>query len=96
MIRSDEIRRILRKQPFEPIQLALTDGRSVLIRHPDQATVSERVMFVGLAKIKRTGPLATPRSGDEIAKDWLLIDLLHIATIEPTNGGGNRRSSRRR
>ena len=87
---------MLKKQPFEPILLALTDGRSVLIRHPDQATVSERVMFVGLAKIRRTGPLATPRSGEEIAKDWLLIDLLHIATIEPANGAGNGRARRKR
>jgi len=51
-------------------------------------------MFVGLAKIKRTGPLATPRSGDEIAKDWMLIDLLHMATIEPANG--SRPQQRRR
>jgi len=35
MIQSDEIRRILKKHPFDPIHLALTDGRSVLIRHPD-------------------------------------------------------------
>ena len=96
MVRSDEVRRVLKKQPFEPLQFCLTDGRAIIVKHPDQATVSERVLFVGLTKVKRTGPLSTPASGEEIAKDWIIVDLLHIATIEPANGAGHGRSKRKR
>ena len=42
--------------------------------------------LVGLATIERSGPLATPRSGDAIARDWLIVNLLHIATVDPIDG----------
>lgn len=82
-MRAADIVDLLKKERFEPFVLGLSDGRSVLIRHPDQAVVTERHILVGLAKIGRSKPLATPASGDTIAKDWMLVNVLHVTTIEP-------------
>ncbi len=97
MMRPEEFRKILRTQPFEPVRIGLSDGRSILVRHPDQVVVADRHVLVGLAKLERSKPLATPRSGDAIAKDWMIINLLQITAIEPDNGANGRsRSPRRR
>ena len=89
-MRPTELRKLLKTEPFEPIRLGLSDGRAVTIRHPDQAVVAERHLLVGLATIERSGPLATPRSGQAIARDWLIVNLLHIATVEPADGSSPR------
>ncbi|MCH7720230.1 MAG: hypothetical protein IH988_04470 [Planctomycetes bacterium] len=81
---------MLKAKPFEPIRVGLSDGRSVLIRHPDQAVVTERNLIVGLATIERSGPMATPRTGDAIARDWILINLLQITGVEPADGTARR------
>jgi hypothetical protein len=93
-MRSNDIKKILKAEPFVPIRLGLSDGRSVIIRHPDQAVVTDRKMFMGLAKVTRSTGLRTPASGDTFAKDWMFIDLLHIVSIEPdegSNGNGQKR-----
>lgn len=97
-MQADEVRVLLKARPFEPIELGLSDGRKVLIRHPDQAAVSNRKVFVGLAKIHQPRRLASPTDGDEIAKDWILIDVVHIVSAEPVNGhkSGVQRRTRRR
>ena len=94
-MRPADIRKLLKAEPFQPIQVGLSDGRSVLIRHPDQAVVSERCVFFGLATIERSGPLATPTSGDAIAPDWILLNLLQITSVEPINGVRRRRPKRK-
>jgi hypothetical protein len=96
-MRPAELRNVLRAEPFTPVQIGLSDGRCVIVRHPDQAVVSERVLFVGLAKLERSKPLATPRTSDAIAKDWLMVNLLQVTSIEPANGkNGNSRRGKRR
>ena len=85
-MRPTDLKKLLRTEPFEPICLGLTDGRSVLMRHPDQVVVSERHVYAGLAKIGRSGPMTTPRSGESLARDWILANLLHITSAEPANG----------
>jgi hypothetical protein len=92
----EEVRTLLRRRPFTPIELGLSDGRSVLIRHPEQAAVSRRTMYVALVKVKPgLQRFVTPPSGDTIAKDWMLLDLLHIVNAEPVNGEANGRKPRR-
>ena len=93
-MRPNDLKKLLKSEPFEPIMLALSDGRSVTIRHPNQAVVSERHVLVGLASIERSGPLRTPSTGKAIARDWIIVNLLHIASIEPA--GANGRKPRRR
>jgi len=96
MMRPDEIRKLLRVDRFEPLRIGLSDGRCILVRHPDQVVVAERHLLVGLAKLERSKPLATPRSGEAIAKDWMIINLLQITAIEPINGANGRPRSQRR
>ena len=90
------LKRLLRMEPFEPVRLGLSDGQSVLIRHPDQVVVSERYIYVGLTKLERSRPLATPRSGDATARDWLWVNLMHVTTIEPANTNTNTTRPKRR
>lgn len=90
-----ELKEILKARPFEPILLGLSDGRSVLIRHPDQVVVTRRTLFVGLAELGRSRPLSTPRAAAAIPKDWLWVNLVHVATVEPAEQNGRARSRRR-
>jgi hypothetical protein len=90
VMRSTDIKKLLKAQPFLPLRVGLSDGRSVLIRHPDQVVVAERHLVVGLATIERSGPLATPRSRDAVARDWLIVNLVHIVTLEPADGAAGR------
>jgi len=93
-----DLRKLLKAETFEPVRLGLSDGRSVLIRHPDQVVVSDRHVYVGLARLERSAPLATPRRGDSLPKDWLWLSILHVVSVEPANGragAGKRRSLRR-
>lgn len=94
-MRANDLKKLLKGDPFSPIRIGLSDGRSVLIRHPDQAVVAERHLLVGLATIERSGPMETPSGSEAIAKDWLIVNLLHIATIEPANGHSNGRKRHR-
>ena len=95
-MRPNDLRKLLKTQPFEPIRLGLSDGRSLLIRHPDQVVVSERKLYAGLTKVQRSRPLATPQSGDSFAPDWVLVDLHHIVSAEPEDGGTAKRTGKRR
>jgi hypothetical protein len=89
-MRPNDLKKLLKAEPFAPIRLGLSDGRSVLIRHPDQAVVAERHVLVGLATIERSGPLATPRSSTAVARDWLIVNLLHIAVVESVDAANAR------
>ena len=93
-----DIRKILKSEPFRPIRIGLSDGRCVLVRHPEQVVVSDRYIYVALAKLETSLPLATPKTGDAIAKDFIWVNLLHIATVEPDekNGTNGRRKAKRR
>lgn len=94
-MRASDITKLLKTEPFEPLRIGLSDGRCVLVRHPDQVVVAERHLLVGLARIESSQPMATPRSADAVARDWMIINLLHISMIEPQNGNGRRRRSGR-
>jgi hypothetical protein len=68
-----ELLRVLRKQPFEPFRLCLSDGTTYDIRHPDQCSVGRTTAHVGVPK----------RAGTETFQDIVLCALLHITHIEP-------------
>ena len=94
-MRPGDIRKLLKGEPFAPLRIGLSDGRSVLVRHPDQVVVADRHLIVGLAEVEQSPPLATPRSGDAIARDWIIVNLVLITTIEPANGSRRKRPSSR-
>ncbi|MDA1273353.1 MAG: hypothetical protein O2960_04780 [Verrucomicrobia bacterium] len=44
----DGIRQALHKQPFEPFQIRLADGRALAVPHPDFVAVApQRIVVVG-------------------------------------------------
>jgi hypothetical protein len=44
----EEVRNVLRQQPFEPFRLVMTDGTGYEIRHPDLLWVGRSTAMVGL------------------------------------------------
>jgi hypothetical protein len=92
-----ELQDILRKRPFVPIEFGLTDGRSILVRHPDQVMLTRRNAVFGLTQVKNgRSRFRTPDNDDRYVKDWLMVDLLHVVSAEPANGEQSRRPKRRR
>jgi hypothetical protein len=94
-MRPTDLRKLIKAEPFGAIRLGLSDGRSVVVRHPDQVVIAERHVLIGLARLETSPPLRTPKSGDAIAKGWLIVNLLHISTVEPNGTDGTRKKKRR-
>jgi hypothetical protein len=68
----DELRGLIRAQPFVPFRLHLTDGRAFDVRHPDNLLVTARVAVVGVYN----GESAFPDRSETIA-------LIHVVSAEP-------------
>ena len=76
-----EILADLRKQPFEPFKLHITDGTTHEIRHPDQCLVLTTAVIVG-----------TPTAPDSPHERSMKIDCRHIVKLEslpPLTAGTN-------
>ena len=71
------IREALHKQPFEPFELRLADGRSLPVRHPDFVALGTRRIVV----------IAEDDSWSFV--EPLLID--SVDALPKPNGRGNRR-----
>ena len=84
MFHGNDIKAVIKRAPFELVRIAFSDGRSVVIKHPDQVVVTPRHTFVGLARAERTPPLVTPEDGDTIARGWMLISNIHVTAIDST------------
>ena len=74
-MRPDEIREHLRKQPFQPIRLFVSDGPHYDVRHPELMFVTRTEVVIGLDAKKNGLP---ERSA--------YIDPVHITRIESING----------
>jgi hypothetical protein len=68
----DSLRKELRRQPFVPLRIYLTDGTSYEVRHPEMVLVSQREVYVGTE--------SEPGSG--VAAKTDLVSLLHIVRVE--------------
>lgn len=73
-MRPDDIRRLLRQQPFQPFRLCLVDGSSYEIRHPDQVSVERSTVAIAGAVAHLPRPL--------VERD-VIVALLHISRLEP-------------
>ncbi|MGZ3301130.1 MAG: hypothetical protein ACXWO3_09635 [Isosphaeraceae bacterium] len=69
----EDLRDLLRKQPFEPFRLVMTDGVGLDIRHSDLLWVGRRIAMVGL----------TGEPGQTFFERAVQVDLLHVIRIEP-------------
>ena len=83
MMRPNEYRELLKRRPFVPIRIGMADGRCIVLRHPDQVVVAERSLLIGLAKIERSKPMLTPAKSETIAKEWMIVQLIQVTSIEP-------------
>jgi hypothetical protein len=68
-----ELHDTLKRQPFEPFRLVMTDGTGFEIRHPDLLWVGQRSAMVGL----------TGKPGQTFYERSVKIDLLHVIRLEP-------------
>ena len=76
----------LRKQPFAPIRVSLSDGSSYEVRHPEMAAVSRAELVIGLELAE-----------DDVPDRFAYCDPVHVTRIEPIDGtGGKRRKTRRK
>jgi hypothetical protein len=77
---AEQIRQFSRATPFVPFVLILTDGRKVLVRHPEFLSFSpgDRTLVV-----------------HQLDDSFELVDLLAVARLERTTGS-TARSERRR
>ena len=69
----EEIRELLKHQPFEPFRLVMTDGGSYEIYHPDLLMIGQRTAVVGLVG----------DAGKEFFERSVKVDLLHVVRLEP-------------
>lgn len=86
-MRSEDIYRVLRQQPFRPFRLHLSNGRTYDVRHPDLVLVGQTTMIVGVP---------VPNMSYPIYDDYAVVTLLHINDLEllpspppTTNGPGS-------
>jgi len=73
-MRPEDVREFLRRRPFQPFRLTLTDGRTYDVLHPELAIVGRSFVGVGLAR---------PGDPENIAERIVSVSLLHIMQIEP-------------
>jgi hypothetical protein len=78
----------VRRQPFVPLLIRLSNGREYLLRHPDQIIVERSSLHIA-------NPAADLPAGVYDSTD--IVSLLHVAQIIPMPGvaqtGGNGEGS---
>jgi hypothetical protein len=71
-MRPEELKELLKAQPFVPLRIRMTDGRTFDIYHPDRVLVLRGRVDIGVA----------PDSGSEILERVEHCSLLHIVRVE--------------
>ena len=85
-MRAQQILAHLRKQPFVPIRIFVSDGATYDVRHPGMAAVSTVEVVIGLE------PTSGPASfEDDVPQRFAYCDPVHITRIEPLNGAKRKR-----
>jgi len=69
----EEVREVLRQQPFEPFRLVMSDGGGYDIRHPDLLMIGQWTAMVGL----------TGEPGKTLYERAVKVDLSHVIRLEP-------------
>jgi len=83
-MRVAEVVKLLRRAPFEPFVVCLSDGASCQVRHPDQIIVTPRALYVGIAGNGRS----------PLAQDVVICDLVHVTRLAPARRPRTRPRSR--
>ena len=75
-----ELAAIVRRKPFVPFRLTLTEGSTYEVRHPELCMVGQRSAILGL------GPSNDP---DLLFERSVNVDLLHIVKVELLESAAN-------
>jgi hypothetical protein len=73
MLRPESLRDELSRQPFVPLRIFLTDGKTYDIRHPEMAMITSIEVYIGR---EETSP------GSGVARECDLVSLLHVVRVE--------------
>ncbi len=68
-----DMRNTLRKQPFTPFRLVMSDGSAYDVRHPEMVLVGLRTAFVGLMG----------SASETFPEQTIQLDLGHITQVVP-------------
>ncbi len=71
-MRPDDVQEFVRRQPFQPFRIVLTDGRTYDVTHPEFAMVGRSIVAIGLPRQPK----------DKFADRIVTVSLLHIMQIE--------------
>jgi len=74
----------LRKQPFRPVRVYISDGSSYDVRHPEMMMVVRTAVVIGLKS-----------NGVDPYDRFAYCDPVHITRIEPINGKRAKRNPKR-
>lgn len=69
-----DIWRTVRRRPFEPFRLTLTEGSTYEIKHPEFCMVTVSSVIIGLQPTDDPDPLAQRK---------VEIDVSHVVKLEP-------------
>lgn len=84
-MRPGEIRAHLRRRPFRPLRVYISDGSSYDVRHPELMLVTRREVVIALDP-----------GDDEIPERSAYCDPVHIPSIEPIDAASRRGGRKRR
>lgn len=70
----DELRSLLRRKPFRPFRITMTNDEKFEIYHPEMAIVAQSIVAVGLGR---------PNDPEPDAQKVICLDLDQIVHIEP-------------
>jgi hypothetical protein len=70
----EELLTVLRERPFRPFRIALTNGQTLEVHHPEMVLPGKRTAVVGIPASGESQPLYDHR---------ITLDLLHIVSLEP-------------
>ena len=84
-MRAQRILAHLRKQPFVPIRVFVSDGATYDVRHPEMAAVSSVEVVIGLEPFE-----------EDVPQRFAYCDPIHITRIEPINGRKAKRRPKRK
>ena len=80
---AEELRDVLKQQPFEPFRLVMSDGEGFDVRHPDLLLIGQRSAMVGL----------TGQPGQIFYERVVKVDLRHVIRLEPLESAGKQGSN---
>ncbi len=72
----DEIRKLIRAQPFEPFDLFVSDGASYHVKHPDFIALGARNISI----------VMTSTESSQLPQRVVHVDPVHITRITPATG----------